>query len=241
MSFWAAAQSALLIAALPAGWTFDRTITLEGAGTATAALLAALAYITDLIGRRVRDANARRRNTRARMILDILQRNFYDGADEAEIYRNFFSMDEDCIELRNKYGLRQKRRTIRREHDLERQLVGMVYERLIELSGPDHYKINYFGNPEEDRRRRQQAELEAREHEMRDGLLAELRSELAETLWLKVRQGGLPSYNVADHVRSLIRLGEITNAAQLRALITSANSDDRSEVAIGLAEVLAHR
>ena len=57
--------------------------------------------------------------------------------------------------------MRRKRRTIRREHDLERQLIGMVYERMIELSGPDHYRINYFGDPQEDRRRRQQAELEA--------------------------------------------------------------------------------
>jgi hypothetical protein len=57
---WAGALPAISAVALPNGWTFGRTVTLEGAGSATAALLAALAYITDLIGRRVRDAKARR-------------------------------------------------------------------------------------------------------------------------------------------------------------------------------------
>jgi hypothetical protein len=89
MGCWAEILFALPGVVLPPGWAFDRTVTLEGAGTATAALLATLAYTTDLIGRRVRDAKARRRNTRARMILDILQRNFYDGVDETEIYLDF--------------------------------------------------------------------------------------------------------------------------------------------------------
>jgi hypothetical protein len=150
-------------------------------------------------------------------------------------------MDEDCVELRNKYGIHQKHRTTQRVHDLERQLISMVYERIIELSAPDRYKVNYFGNPQEDRRRRQQAEQQAKEQEKRDSLLADMKDELARTLWHEIKHPGLPSYKVANHVRGLIRLDEITDAGQLRDLISSANDDDRSEVVIGLAEVLTDR
>ena len=49
MSCWAEILFALPGVVLPTGWIFDRTVTLEGAGTATAALTAALAYATNLM------------------------------------------------------------------------------------------------------------------------------------------------------------------------------------------------
>jgi hypothetical protein len=212
---------------------FDPTINLEGIATAAAALGAATVYVIDLIGRRLRERSGRRRGARGRMILELVQSRFVEGVDEIEIYRYLQSDDPECIELRKRYKIRKHKDNHKVRQDIETHLIQLVFDRLIEIDSPDHFRL--WGSERYVRQLERRAESNGLTG--REGLLDVMRPELVENLWTAL--DNTPNrWEVSNILDELSRLGEPITAERLRELRSRAKDADRLDTDLAIAKFL---
>lgn len=222
-------------------WTWDQTVNIEGIATAAAALGAAFAYVVDLIVRRLRDYKQRRRGDRGRMILELTQSRYEDGISEAEIRRFLTSDDPECVALRNRYKVCRHEDTPEFEQDLEKHLVDLIFDRLIEVDEPDHFRLSgsHFIVRDRQARRRDEelqlaeAERRSREHaaaEATAAIKAHMGADLASSLWQQIERPDVPTWDIQNLLRALLQLGEHLDTERLRAVVDAAEDRRRPEI-----------
>jgi hypothetical protein len=208
-------------------WAFSKTVDVGGLATAAAALGAATAYIIDLVRRRIVERRGRSRNAQAKVVIEVLQRHWEDGASEKEIFRVLSSSDNDAAEIRRLHGAERLDTDEATYRKLESQLLGLVYERLIRISAPDHYKLIDAPDSRWDI-------ASARKEQLR----AALKNDLTEAIWDQLKEHP-PAYEMARLLDALDSLDDRLSAEKLLELKDTYPPDRQPEALKGIVDFLA--
>ena len=221
------------------GWTLDHTVNIEGHAKALAALGAATAYVIDLTQRRRQRRRENLYGARGRLILEVVQLHYEAGVDEKEIVRVLTAADEDAEALRKQYGVHRHDAGSEFARDLERHLIELVFDRLIEIDQPNHYR--FYGSDRWTQERRREEERASSAYEMReqrdrellrrkDELREALRDGLSADTWEALKNGKGSAWKIGGLLENLLILNEPLTPEDLRNLIESWPPESRHEI-----------
>lgn len=116
---------------------FDPTVTIEGAATALGVLGAATGYLVNLVRGWRYDYKEKRSTGTNLLIMDLLEKNTWTGLTESDLFALYGSPELEG--KRREYKAWHPKKINRLE--FERQLRALQYDHLIDLAGPDLYRI----------------------------------------------------------------------------------------------------